>query len=98
MYRPVGLAWAEFSKRRARDSNSQPLAGHYISSVAASHSLTLQGRASGSIVPTRWPILKAEWAGKRGDEEVGGRGGWRSCFLAKSFWNLVRSRFFIPKF
>ncbi len=29
-------------KRRARDSNSQPLAGHHISSVAANHSLTLR--------------------------------------------------------
>lgn len=28
-------------QRRARDSNSQPLAGHHISSVTASHSLTL---------------------------------------------------------
>ena len=30
------------SKRRARDSNSQPVSRHHISSVAASHSLTLQ--------------------------------------------------------
>ena len=29
-------------QRRARDSNSQPVARHHISSVAASHSLTLQ--------------------------------------------------------
>ena len=32
-------------KRRARDSNSQPLTGHLISNEAASHSLTLQGWA-----------------------------------------------------
>ena len=28
-------------KRRARDSNSQPLAGYFISNEAANHSLTL---------------------------------------------------------
>ena len=33
---------ASDNKRRARDSNPQPLAGHHISSVAASHSLTLR--------------------------------------------------------
>ena len=31
-----------FLERRARESNPQPLAGHHISSVAASHSLTLR--------------------------------------------------------
>ena len=31
-------------KRRAWDSNPQPLTGHHISSVAANHSLTLQTR------------------------------------------------------
>ena len=36
------LRSAALFKRRARDSNSQPVARHHISSVAASHSLTLQ--------------------------------------------------------
>ncbi len=35
------LRAVSLSQRRARDSNPQPLAGHHISSVAASHSLTL---------------------------------------------------------
>ena len=37
-----GLFMILICKRRARDSNPQPLTGHHISSVAASHSLTLQ--------------------------------------------------------
>lgn len=37
-----GYRTREFVERRARDSNPQPLAGHHISSVAASHSLTLR--------------------------------------------------------
>src|SRR5215204_433460 len=58
--RPRTLTWADFSKRRARDSNSQPLAGHHISSVAASHSLTLRRFALRSIVTGRGDGLKAE--------------------------------------
>src|SRR4051812_48221780 len=46
-------------ERRARDSNSQPLSGHHISSVAASHSLTLRRSAIRSIVTGRRPGLKA---------------------------------------
>ena len=38
-------------ERRARESNPQPLTGHHISSVAASHSLTLQ-TCSKSIAPS----------------------------------------------
>ena len=39
-------------KRRARDSNPQPLTGHFISNEAASHSLTLlRFRPSGRGVP-----------------------------------------------
>ena len=37
------------SQRRARESNPQPLAGHHISSVAASHSLTLRVVRKSSI-------------------------------------------------
>ena len=40
---------ASDNKRRARDSNSQPLAGHHISSVAANHSLTLQTADVGMV-------------------------------------------------
>ena len=54
------LRAAFLSERRARDSNSQPLAGHHISSVAASHSLTLRRFAIRSIVTGCGAGLKAE--------------------------------------
>lgn len=36
------LQCSALRERRARDSNPQPLTGHFISNEAASHSLTLQ--------------------------------------------------------
>jgi hypothetical protein len=39
-------SWHMPIKRRARDSNPQPLTGHFISNEAANHSLTLQGGSS----------------------------------------------------
>ena len=54
-------------ERRAWDSNPQPLAGHHISSVAASHSLTLRAQKSkiedlGLLIDdrARRPRLQAE--------------------------------------
>src|SRR5262245_16946922 len=54
-------------QRRARDSNPQPLAGHHISSVAASHSLTLRefGRWYEDTRPTRaFSVLVSRTRGK----------------------------------
>ena len=58
-------------ERRARDSNSQPLAGHYISSVAASHSLTLLRFASSSIVTGGGACSKAACRSRRKNERCG---------------------------
>jgi len=44
------------SERRAWDSNPQPLSGHDISSVAASHSLTLQTRARRQFLERKAPL------------------------------------------
>ena len=46
---------SSLSKRRARDSNSQPLSGHHISSVAANHSLTLQNAVFSAVCPAVCP-------------------------------------------
>ena len=53
------------SERRAWDSNPQPLSGHDISSVAASHSLTLQTAVFWLVSPLVSPgnrIRRAEGA------------------------------------
>src|SRR5262245_23572367 len=52
----------EISKRRARDSNPQPLAGHHISSVAASHSLTLRAAERFYSSRSRRPAQRARHA------------------------------------
>ena len=59
----------DLRKRRARDSNPQPVSRHLISSQAASHSLTLRAawaNPSSSLrgtagVSARTPKLTAEW-------------------------------------
>ena len=59
-------------KRRARDSNPQPLSGHHISSVAASHSLTLRNSLRNlilrlALLPVKGLIaLRAQRARKTG--------------------------------
>ena len=53
---------SSLSKRRARDSNSQPLSGHHISSVAANHSLTLQTAVFGAGYPAVCPGSRNEQA------------------------------------
>ena len=59
-------------KRRARESNPQPLSGHHISSVAASHSLTLRNSLRNlilrlALLPVKGLIaLRAQRARKTG--------------------------------
>ena len=48
------------TQRRARESNPQPLSGHHISSVAASHSLTLRDASHNAILRhLRLPVKRA---------------------------------------
>jgi hypothetical protein len=62
-------------KRRARDSNPQPLAGHHISSVTASHSLTLRIGCGVRLVAHHRPASDVtQCAGSVGCSQVGRSG------------------------
>jgi hypothetical protein len=50
--------WATEPRRRAWDSNPQPLTGHDISSVAASHSLTLRTQVFQPVYPVVCPAFR----------------------------------------